>query len=383
MAKPTARSAPLRMLAFMLLRWLLASGAGALLALLYSKRRVAKRRQLAHGPKGRKQIGAPVLDNRRKAAIASGRAVDHAGEVAVVTARNFDMNKTIFGSLEGALPRMVMRAQVGNEFFWEERATANIEAAFALVPKPPAHASEILDFMNNECNFRMEHADGSFMDHLQFCFEYGVAHYSQHSARVLFLHSIMGVGTNFFPMRLDQRDTLAKMLTPFEMRHVEAFPSVLRLLNSYDVIEELMRNVDRAGALRALEFHRVLDNAPLVLEGEDVWIHLNYQLVHLLDFLPTTNWGVQKSQPLFQVFVALFELLKRADKLEAGVDCDLTSVEPTADGLPLTLGGLIAQAVPSATKKRMASAVIARYSGKIGHSLQYRLRWDEPAEQQA
>ena len=43
MAKPTARSAPLRMLAFMLLRWLLASGAGALLALLYSKRRVAKR----------------------------------------------------------------------------------------------------------------------------------------------------------------------------------------------------------------------------------------------------------------------------------------------------------------------------------------------------
>ena len=108
-----------------------------------------------------------------------------------------------------------------------------------------------------------------------------------------------------------------------------------------------------------------------------MWIHLNYQLVHLLDFLPTTNWGVQKSQPLFQVFLALFDLLQSAGKLEAGVDCDLTSVEPTADGLPLTLGGLLGQAVPASRKKRMSSDVIAKYSGKIGHSLEYRLRWDE------
>ena len=46
----------------------------------------------------------------------------------------------------------------------------------------------------------MEHADGSFMDHLQFCFEYSHAHMAGVSPRILLLHSIMGVGTNHFPL---------------------------------------------------------------------------------------------------------------------------------------------------------------------------------------
>ena len=51
---------------------------------------------------------------------------------------------------------------------------------------------------------------GSFLDHLQFCFEYGSIHYKQHSPRVLYLHSIMGVGTNLFPM------PMSKVFKPFQ-----------------------------------------------------------------------------------------------------------------------------------------------------------------------
>ena len=56
------------------------------------------------------------------------------------------------------------------------------------------------------------------------------------------------------------------------------------------------RTATRSGfrTRRAQDKKRLLE-----LQGDDVWIHLNYQLVHLLDFLPTTNWGVQKSQPLW------------------------------------------------------------------------------------
>ena len=122
----------------------------------------------------------------------------------------------------------------------------------------------------------VNHAVGSFLDHLQFCFEYGSVHYKQHSPRVLYLHSIMGVGTNLFPMPLSKVRSspparsasklrlavalassqslllalsggqpdhshaydgcskvgkLRALISEFEMTHVEAFPSILRLLN--------------------------------------------------------------------------------------------------------------------------------------------------------
>ena len=123
------------------------------------------------------------------------------------------------------------------------------------------HDKSLLHFMETECDFSTEHADGalahsdclfslfgpdaaaacqahrtseacrahctasirftvctrfvlvcvgSFLDHLQFCFEYGSIHYKQHSPRVLYLHSIMGVGTNLFPM------PMSKVFKPFQ-----------------------------------------------------------------------------------------------------------------------------------------------------------------------
>ena len=105
---------------------------------------VAKQRQLKHGPSGAKQVGAPVLDCRRKAAIAGARVCDHAGECVVVAARAFDMDKTIFHSLEGFITRTVTRAQLGVELFWEEHAAANFAAQFDKIPRrrpPPTSSS--------------------------------------------------------------------------------------------------------------------------------------------------------------------------------------------------------------------------------------------------
>ena len=38
--------------------------------------------------------------------------------------------------------------------------------------------------MEHECDFKCEHADGSFMDHLYFCVDYCRLHYSKQSPRV-------------------------------------------------------------------------------------------------------------------------------------------------------------------------------------------------------
>ena len=69
------------------------------------------------------------------------------------------------------------------------------------------------------------------MDHLKFCYEYSATHFRAHSPRVLLLHSILGVATNYFPMKAELLPKLQGMLTDFENTHVEAFPSILRLLN--------------------------------------------------------------------------------------------------------------------------------------------------------
>ena len=146
------------------------------------------------------------------------------------------------------------------------------------------HDKSLLHFMETECDFSTEHADGalahsdclfslfgpdaaaacqahstseacrahctasirftvctrfvlvcvgSFLDHLQFCFEYGSIHYKQHSPRVLYLHSIMGVGTNLFPM------PMSKVFKPFQ--------SIL----GYPRLSSAVGRVGRCGQLRA------------------------------------------------------------------------------------------------------------------------------------
>jgi len=47
--------------------------------------------------------------------------------------------------------------------------------------------------MNMNPNISSAPQDGSFLDHLTFCHDYGAVNYPSESPRVLFVHSIMGV----------------------------------------------------------------------------------------------------------------------------------------------------------------------------------------------
>ena len=69
----------------------------------------------------------PVLTFQRKAAIATGTVRDHAGSVKVSKIPNFDLNRTIFNTLEGRLPRFVIQTRIAKEVEWyaEEQSTIN------------------------------------------------------------------------------------------------------------------------------------------------------------------------------------------------------------------------------------------------------------------
>ena len=90
--------------------------------------------------------------------------------------------------------------------------------------------------------------------------------------------------------------------------------------------------------LSEVKFHRVIDNEVIALTGDDLWIHLNYQLIHLLDFIPVSNWLVQTDDVTFATFMALYQLLKDKGKLSVGLDFDLHNGSCTKEGLPVTLG---------------------------------------------
>ena len=126
----------------------------------------------------------------------------------------------------------------------------------------------------------------------------------------MLLHSIMGVGTNCFPMALEKLPALRDLLSTDEMRHVEAFPTVLRLLIHGPLLQELSCcDANRLRQLRGLRMRRLLDNAPISLTGEELWVHLNLQMIHSLDFLPAGGWKRTCNEYFFALFLALHELL--------------------------------------------------------------------------
>eukprot|EP00930_Biecheleria_cincta_P039932 TRINITY_DN27402_c0_g1_i1.p1 TRINITY_DN27402_c0_g1~~TRINITY_DN27402_c0_g1_i1.p1 ORF type:complete len:376 (+),score=71.53 TRINITY_DN27402_c0_g1_i1:95-1222(+) len=366
-----------------LLRLLLSGALGSYLALKLLGKRVAKKRAITNDqhpsthvgklPLPKKVTDCGELDLRRKWAIVTGGGTDHAGEVCIVPGKQ-DLSQTIFKELTG-VKAAAMKGAVCIELYWSDAAVQRITRCFAAIPRAPDHNQGILEFMETECNFAVEHADGSFMDHLQFCYEYGHAHYKQKSPRVLFLHSIMGVGTNVFPMTVDKEPKLRTMLTDEEYLHVQAFPSVLRLLYTRQLLAALTRHIERLDNLKSISFNRVLDNKAITLTASQFWVQLNYQICHQLDFLPASNWIALKSNAFLSVFIDLFNFLKASGKLEAELNFDLRSGETSNEGLPLTLGSLIAQATPEGLAKFLAIKQMKDNSKQIGHSLDYQLQW--------
>lgn len=79
------------------------------------------------------------LDLRRKAQIAFGKAQDHAPEVVVAALPGFDLDDTIFTTVEGSVPRMVMKDKLAVQLFWSDSAVQRISTAFLQVPTAPRH----------------------------------------------------------------------------------------------------------------------------------------------------------------------------------------------------------------------------------------------------
>ncbi|MGC1439308.1 MAG: hypothetical protein WA888_01750, partial [Burkholderiaceae bacterium] len=224
--------------------------------------------------------------------------------------------------------------------------------------------------------FSMEHADGSFLEHLVFCHHYAARFYPEHSPNVALLHSILGTATNTFAMDASKISKLKALLTEFEAIHVEAFPSILRLLYNNGLLEELEQNMHRLGELKELHCYRVIDNEPLVINADSFWINLNYHLMHFVDFMPCANWSTHQADPLLQMFQKLSDLLDSAGQRQVQVEVAFPDekVSPVAE--TRTLFGRITGLLPASVTLRLARQSIQDYSRKAGHDLAYQLVWE-------
>ena len=318
----------------------------------------------------------PIPSLQRKAALAHGGPVDHRGHARVAPIPNFALERTIFNTLHGPA-RYIMQARVGKEASWTDRAVQRIERDFSALEATytvPFIEPALLSFLSAECNFDVEHADGSFLDHLYFAFEYSALHYPGQSPLPMFLHSILGTGTNTFAMPKEKIPALRALLNDFDWRHVEVFPSILRLLYDLPLRRELRDNVGRLEKLRAIRLHRVIDNAPIELAAADLFIQLNYQLVHLIDFLPVSNWSRYAGESAFVLFRDLRDLLLRANRLDATVHY-APSHESWFDAEFDGVAALVSSVIPSKLSETMGAKQLRSFSEAIGHDLSYELEW--------
>lgn len=320
----------------------------------------------------------PDPSTHRKAAIVHGAALDHTGAVRIVPIEDFDLDRTIFKTLEGGLARFVTASRVGKEAVWKDAPAQEIDARYTeqLAANPlPALDETLMRFLVEECDFDVEHADGSFLDHLYFCFEYTVAHYPGQSPVVMLLHSILGTGTNTFAMGAEKIPTLRALVGQREWLHIEAFPSVLRLLYDLPLRQELRENLHRLDRLESIRMRRVIDNAPVELSGEELWVALNYQLIHLVDFLPVANWVAWSNDTSFIVFRDLYDLLERGGKRQAFVDYRPPGGPHQLVGEDLPLPARLTSRIPVGLSEKMAARSVRTFSERAGHDISYEIRW--------
>lgn len=318
-----------------------------------------------------------TMNLQRKAAITRGGAFDHAGKVRVERLDGFDMKRTIFGGLEG-VPKMFMTEKLAKEPVWNEAPGAEVEAAYVGLENSqpiPKIDQRLIDFMVEECDFSMEHADGTFLEHLVFCHDYAARHYPEHSPNVGLLHSILGTATNTFAMEAAKIPKLKALLTDVEALQVETFPSILRLFYNGDFLDELEANMHRIDQLDTLHLNRVIDNEPLTIDAQNLWINLNFQLMHFVDFMPSANWSSQQADPLMQMFERLSNLLDRADKRDAAVEVSFPTTKTAPVGEDRTIFGRITGLLPPSITLKLAKKSIQAYSEEAGHDLSYRLTW--------
>jgi len=274
-----------------------------------------------------------------------------------------------------------MQAKIAKKVEWDQADAIRIESEYqqlrASTSIPPVNQN-LVDFMRTECDFSAEHADGSFLEHLLFCYDYSAIHFPDHSANVMLLHSILGTGTNTFAMEAAKLPDLRALLTPFEIQHVEAFPSFLRLLYQPAFLGELEQNISRLDQLESVSYHRVIDNERQSMAAEDFWIQLNYQLIHYVDFLPVANWETHFSDPLLQNFIDLVVFLEKSKKRLATVHLPIPSAGMFTSPVQekLSFGSRLSTIIPVSIKKKQSTKAIQRFSERINHSLAFEFVWN-------
>ena len=319
----------------------------------------------------------PVHNFQRKAAIATGSVRDHAGRVRVSQIKNFDLDRTIFNTLEGMLPRFVMRTRIAKEVVWYSEDQDSIDTAYmgaSDAVELPEISSALLKFLVEECDFDVEHADGSFLDHLYFCYEYTYHHLPKHSPLVMLLHSILGTGTNTFAMTADKIPKLQTLVDEEEWLHIESFPSVLRLLYEGTLLTRLLQDHERLDQLQNISFFRVIDNQAITMSAEQLWVQLNYQIIHLVDFLPVSNWYTHANDTSFILFRTLYGFLETTGHLVAKIDYVSTMERKVLDE-EQTWGAKLISKIPVSLSKKMAAKSIRQFSNRIDHSLDFTFSW--------
>ena len=191
----------------------------------------------------------------------------------------------------------------------------------------------------------------------------------------MLLHSILGTGTNTFAMTADKIPALQALMTPHDWEQTAAFPSVLRLLYAGDLRRELWAQAQRGRTLKSISMRRVIDNEPIELSAEAFWEALNYQLIHLVDFLPVANWAVHQNDTSFILFRDLYQYLVKVEELRAKVDYNPANGSAKAVGEKQGFGGWLTTKIPVSTSETMASKSVMRFSERIGHSLDYTVEW--------
>jgi hypothetical protein len=318
----------------------------------------------------------PEPNLQRKSAIAYAGARDYTGHVDIKPIAGFDLNRTIFQTLESPIARYIMTQRVGKHIDWHTETAGQVQTAYASATESlelPEVSPALMDFLVTECNFDVEHADGSFLDHLYFCFEYTLKYYPQGLPLVMLLHSILGTGTNTFAMSADKIPALQALMTEQEWVQTEAFPSVLRLLYDGGLRRELWQNLGRN--IRSISMQRVIDNAPISLTGDEFWEAMNYQLIHLVDFMPVANWAVHQNDTSYILFRDVYSLMNQAAKRHAEVTYNGPEGRSSLECEEVTMGGWLATKVPVSLAEKMAAKSVRRFSEMCGHSLDYAIEW--------
>ena len=317
---------------------------------------------------------------KRKQALTLGHPHDNAGDVQARIDPGFNLQKTIFKTLpKGSLLEKVQTTKLDTVLDWSSSASAEIESEYNSLALPPSGDEKLHEFMAKNCDFNSEHADGSFYEHLHFCRDFTALHFPSGSPRVMLLHSITGVGTNEFPLAVSQLPALAELVTEDEMKQVTAFPSLLRLLVSGPLLSELEKcDVQRLSKLKSIQFHRVIDDAPITLTAPELWEALHYHLIHSIDFLPAAAWKRTSNEFMFHIYTSLYVLLSRSGNLKANVSWDEAWMKQDVNGArPDTWRHWIVDMVPNDVVRKMAAKQIGKYSAEIGHSLDYTLVFEE------